>query len=496
MASLNYTSIEVKMGFFLTFSLALFVAMLFMFGRVDPFWRDRQEIFVVFENVGGLTVDAPVRYNGLEIGRVKWMRVVHLDDATLERLPKLTKRDLDNLPLRPATLIRELRDAGEADFDTLCRERLKNRTMIELCLELLQEGDFNRFHADDQARIVSTVFGDTAVEIISGSGEPMAAKSNRLMLGTAGDFFSNLSKSMGEVKDILSNVTDVVGIEERKSFERAQGRLHHIDEKMEDFKRTAERRWKATLTNADNFNKDSKTTFNNMEKSLQDLRPLATERMDGIRSHLKSLQEHISTRREEAEKSIEEISNASKTLRTDFRGIIDQSRPNFEEMKRNVRGVYDKMGGLSYRVDDIRDTSGQLYEQSGDDLERFKAAAKKALTNFNYARIVAEENKDLMISNADAGEHQYNTALSIYRHICAADKRIRDASAWTEDIARMAAQESPDDSEIQARADSVIKGLFEVRRPLDKVVDRIEEKMLPAFDRKKAGWKPEPAPTK
>ena len=43
MASLNYTSIEVKMGFFLTFSLALFVAMLFMFGRVDPFWRDRQE---------------------------------------------------------------------------------------------------------------------------------------------------------------------------------------------------------------------------------------------------------------------------------------------------------------------------------------------------------------------------------------------------------------------------------------------------------------------
>src|SRR5579862_790557 len=206
MGALNYSSVEVKMGFFLTFSLALFVAMLFTFGRIAPVWRARQEIFVAFDNVGGLTVDAPVRYNGLEIGRVKWLRIIHLDDATIERLPALTRRDLDNLPLRPPAMIHELRDVADVDFDRVCREKLKNRTMIEICLELLQDNDFNRFHTDDQARVVSTFFNDSAVEIIAGSAaQPL--DSNKLMLGTSGDFFGNLSKSMGEVKDILSNVT-------------------------------------------------------------------------------------------------------------------------------------------------------------------------------------------------------------------------------------------------------------------------------------------------
>src|SRR5262249_21142893 len=144
------------------------------------------------------------------------------------------------------------------------------------------------------------------------------------------------------------------------------------------------------------FNKDSKATFNKMETSMKELHPMVAERTDHIRDHLKDLQEHIRLARAEAEKSVDEISEDSRKLRTGFRGVLDPARPNFEEMKKNIRGVYDKMGGLSYRLDDIRDTAGALYEQSDDDLERFKRSIKQAMTNFNYARIVAEENKDLM----------------------------------------------------------------------------------------------------
>src|SRR5438067_54302 len=121
MAGLNYTRIEVKMGFFVAFCGSLFIAMLFSFGHVGalgPFWKQRQQINVAFDNVGGLTIDDPVRYNGLEIGRVKSLKVLHLDDALIERLPTpLTKRDLDNLPVRPDTLIKQLRTAADADFD-------------------------------------------------------------------------------------------------------------------------------------------------------------------------------------------------------------------------------------------------------------------------------------------------------------------------------------------------------------------------------------------
>lgn len=484
------------MGFFLTFSLALFVAMLFTFGRIAPVWRERQEIFAAFENVGGLTADAPVRYNGLEIGRVKWLRIIHLDDANIERLPVLTKRDLDNLPLWPPALVHDLRDVADTDFDSVCRDKLKNRTMIELCMEVLQEGDFSRFRADDQAHIVSTFFHDAAVEIVSGSGPILGANANKLMLGTSGDFFTNLAKSMGEVKDILSNVTDVVGIEERKSFERAQGRLRNIDEKMEGLKKTAEQRWKTTLDNVEKTGKNAKTTFNSMEKTLQDLRPLATERTDAIRGHLKEMQEHIQSARAESETAIGDVSADTRKLRADFRGIIDSSRPNFEEMKKNVREVYDNLGGLSFKLDGIRDTAGGLYEQSADDLEQSKLALKKAMTNFNYARMAAEENKDLMISNSDTGEHRYNTALSIYRHICVADQRIREAGAWAHEIALAAAAPEKDDSRIAGEAETVIDNLFELRRPLDRIVDRIEETMLPPYERKKAAWHLEIGPAK
>ena len=41
------------------------------YARVERFWKKRQEIFVVFENVGALTPNAPVRYNGVEVFRAE-----------------------------------------------------------------------------------------------------------------------------------------------------------------------------------------------------------------------------------------------------------------------------------------------------------------------------------------------------------------------------------------------------------------------------------------
>jgi ABC-type transporter Mla subunit MlaD len=67
----GYSSAEVKAGFFLALCLALFVAMLFIYGKVARAWRGKQEIAVVFTSVTSLRPDAPVRYNGVEVGRVK-----------------------------------------------------------------------------------------------------------------------------------------------------------------------------------------------------------------------------------------------------------------------------------------------------------------------------------------------------------------------------------------------------------------------------------------
>ena len=248
--ALNYSRGEVRMGIFLTVCFARFVAAIFTFGlgRVSSFWRPRENLFVVFADAGAVTSDSPVRYNGIEIGRVKWIHIVHLDDEALERLGPLAKHDLDNLPLHPDSIVRELRNAPDADFEARCRAQLLNRTMIELCLEVDKQ-NFKQFRQDDRALVTSTVFGDTAVEIISGNGPLVSDPSKRLMLGTSGDFFNNLAKSMGDVKEILGGVTDVVGVEERKSFARAQARFGNIQGTLERVSGLAVQRSEQTATN-------------------------------------------------------------------------------------------------------------------------------------------------------------------------------------------------------------------------------------------------------
>ena len=94
----GYSNAEVKAGVFLTICLAMFVAMLFIYGKVARVWRGRQEISVVFTSVTSLRPDAPVRYNGVEVGRVKETSILHLNDANISRLPPLTVKDLEHLP--------------------------------------------------------------------------------------------------------------------------------------------------------------------------------------------------------------------------------------------------------------------------------------------------------------------------------------------------------------------------------------------------------------
>src|SRR5213079_322379 len=93
----------------------LLVALLFLYGDWSRVWRGRQEISVVFASVTALRPNAPVRYNGVEVGRVKDIRILHLKDTDLKRLPAMTLNDLDKLPLTD-TERKTLKQAPSATF--------------------------------------------------------------------------------------------------------------------------------------------------------------------------------------------------------------------------------------------------------------------------------------------------------------------------------------------------------------------------------------------
>ena len=500
MASLNYSSVEIRVGFFVAFCVALFVAMLVTYGKVAPVWRGRQEINVAFTNVTMLRPDAPVRYNGVEVGRVKWVKLLHLDRKTLdERFPSLTRRDLDNLPLRPAAL-RELREASDDDFDTLCRKALTDSTMIELCLEVLQEGDVKRYRLDDQIRIVSTVFGDAAIEIISGSGTVNTSTSPRLMIGMSGDFFSNLAKSMGDVKEILSNVTEVVGTDERRSFERATARFSQIDARLDKMAQFSEKRAEVTARRIDVLGDDITKTLNKASDEMEKIDPQARKTFESIKNSFAQYQDRLSEVEKEASAAMKEVSAEVKVLRADISFTLDQSKPNLEQMKTNIHEVYEGLGNLSERMDGMRDTAGRALVQSEPDVARATFSLANGLTNLRHAAQAGNENKDLMISNRDLGEYEYATALEIYRSMTRATRKIRNAGADLNDVIRMAAALPVDAPESPAAglkgvvAPILSKGamaehnLAAMRKPLDEARDAIETKMIPEFERKKSAW--------
>lgn len=489
MASLRYSSVEVKVGIFVAFCGALFVAMLATYGRLVPVWRGRQQILAAFENVGALRADAPVRYNGVEVGRVKWLRILHLDDEALDCLPELTKRNLDNLPLRPESLKRELRGASDEDFRGRCREALRNRAMIQLCLEVLQEGDAKRYRLDDQVRVVTTVLGDTAVDITSGSGSVNVAGSKRMILGTTGDFFSNLAKSMGEVKEILSNVTDVVGAPERRSFVRAQARFVPIGERLDAIAALAQRRSDLTAKRAEALNAQVKKTLNDASGFPDRLRPQAEQTAKNAKAGFSAMEERFSQAQTEFEGASEEVAAELKPVREDVDGVIKQVRPQFEEMRTRIRLVYDLMGGLSRKTDGARDTAGRLYSESGGDLDRMLTAFKASLTNFEHVGQAATENKDRMLAERDKGEYEYNTAVDISRRLAFATRRIWQAGAELQEAeAAVSAKLAEEGPAAAPQAQGTLGRLAAAREPLDAVQQRVEELMLAPFPRKRSGW--------
>ena len=93
----GYSSAEVKAGVFLTLCMAVFVAMLFIYGKVARVWRGRQEISVVFTSVTSLRRDAPVRYNGVEVGRVKDTSISPPTGASATGLPCRSRLSLRGL---------------------------------------------------------------------------------------------------------------------------------------------------------------------------------------------------------------------------------------------------------------------------------------------------------------------------------------------------------------------------------------------------------------
>ena len=84
---MEYKSSEYKAGMFIFLSLIALAVFIFMLGDVKERFKPKKDIVVVFNFTVGLEVGAPVRYAGLQVGRVQEIDLLNsLDEDGVDRV--------------------------------------------------------------------------------------------------------------------------------------------------------------------------------------------------------------------------------------------------------------------------------------------------------------------------------------------------------------------------------------------------------------------------
>jgi ABC-type transporter Mla subunit MlaD len=503
MAKLGYSSAEVKAGLFLTFCLALFVSMLFFYGKASRMWRGREELKVVFTSVTSLRPDAPVRFNGVEVGRVKNIEIRRLDAEYLKKLPEVTQNDLDNLPLTPQqrdALQRLPRPAADTDeaarqewakkFNETVMKDITDRTMIELTLEVLSPKDkgtgeqaMRRYRADDQVRIVTTLLGDTSVEISSGSS-PNPPVPDQVVLGLSGDFFTNLGKSIEQVKEILTNVSDVVGAQERESVRKALRRFDSITAKIENIVQLADKRLPATWDKVDGLADSAQKDLGQVTESITSLRPQIVRTLETAEGAVKDLQGRLGGLADEAKTAVVDVKGQVRPILDDMQYITAHSKEDFPLLIKNAKDLAERLRMSADKLDGVLSTSDRLLRESYPDLRRLILALRMGGENLSEATDMIKR-KPWMLMNASK-DQAFDQAQVSAQKLETATTRIRELSTELAAVRRnLPAQ--PNRAQLE-RLDFLLQELNILSGVLQNAGDATRKQVLPPFERKKGGF--------
>lgn len=489
MTARPFSLAEIASGAFLVLSLIALLVIVAVYAGVLRLSGSRQELTVYFENAGGVIASAPVRFNGYEAGRVRSVRAVRMTPELLARIGRpLTPADLDHLPLRTMAARKTLVDTPAYAFPDAALKTLEGQTLIEVVLEVERGGDNRRFRVDDRVRVAATIFGDASVEITSGNGALNTLDNPKALLGQSGDFFSALARGMGDVKDVLGGVTEIVSVEERRGFERATSRLKTISERVDAMTGDAGKRSDATSKRFDDVDASARSTVDRADKVFATVQDAAMKTREGVKEAVKDVQERVDRVRQETAEVSKDMQDDLRLVKADLKNALATVEPDIESARENLRKVYDRANGLSDHFDGMKNEAGSLMSRAEPDVARAVPALKNSIVNLRQAGEAANLNKDLMLGNSDKGEYEFFTAQDIQRKLSFSTRQMIDAAGEVGLTYRALSEQLAGKNVIElARATE--QDIRAAHDPLESVRAAVDASMLPAFERKKAGWK-------
>lgn len=363
MANNRFSGAEVKAGVFLTFCLGLFVAMLFIYGKVTRSWRGQRTLHVAFTHVANLRPDSRVNYNGLEVGRIRGMNIVQVNDSMLSGFPPLGEKDLENLPLTDEE--REtLRGVSAERIDEEIRKRLPGRTMVALNLEVLHEGDARRYREDDQIRVSTSLMGDALVEIVSGSGEPVPPGSSRILIGSAGDMYSNLAKSLGQVKDIVGSMSEMVGGGDASPMAQKLGNFDVFTERLDVMAANLDKTLPPVWDTFDRRLNDGGERIKEAGKAIVGMQPEMMKTLEQLEKSLLEMRAQSKTMSEEASKQIAAVRKRVKDELADATPLVKQLKDTVPLRVREAREWTERIQGRVVMIESWMTESERYMQES------------------------------------------------------------------------------------------------------------------------------------
>ncbi|HLX62026.1 MAG TPA: hypothetical protein VKX17_12160 [Planctomycetota bacterium] len=353
-------------GLFATFCAALFTGMFFLYGKLGRTWRGVAEMRVLFAQVKSLRAGAPIRYDGMELGRVKDVRVVHADAALLKDLPPFKKHDLLNLPLSEPER-EKLNRVPDEEVDASARKTIDGRVMVLATLDVLLEQDERRFRDDDTYFVAASSLGDSSVEMVTGSGKPIVPQPGMIVLGVNADLISDIGKNMAQIQDAMESIADIIGGEANKGMVQTQirnfeGFTGTVDAQVASIEKKVPEVWDGIDTRA----KQSEENMNDIVNKILALRPDIDKAMsrtnDAILSMRKSLSasadsgvENLRNYRKEAKEQIELWHKTSQ----EYRANTPEQLKELRKAAEGALSAADKIDAMLARVESQMDIGDQ-----------------------------------------------------------------------------------------------------------------------------------------
>jgi phospholipid/cholesterol/gamma-HCH transport system substrate-binding protein len=300
---MEYRSSEIRAGLFIFTGFIVLLVMVFFLGNFKDSFKPKKGLRIVFNFTGGLGVGAPVRYAGLDIGRVIGI-----------------------------------------ELEKSRGEKLRDRIAV-----IAQINPSIRIKKTAQAQIkTSGLMGGLYIEIRPGSSEAEELDDDESLVGQDTFEFAQLGDIMGEFLGQVQRFTDLSSeliVDSRATLGAVQKSLDRVDRLVAN----NEVRVQTLLTN-----------MNQVSVQLAALLAPGGEIPQSVK-HLVSITEKTDRLVSEKEQSIAATIDHAQKVTRELELLLADNRPALTSVLHNVDAQSQKIGS---KLDSATDTLDQAFQQT------------------------------------------------------------------------------------------------------------------------------------